>query len=78
MRTTDRRRFLQMGSVSLLATVRLKPDTTDDTVRIKADTTDETASLSSRRSRGVKALTFDPRWDVVASDFNALARTLGV
>ena len=54
MSATDRRGFLQMGSVSLLATVRLK-----------ADTTYEAASAVEPSLAAVKALTFDTFGTVV-------------
>jgi 2-haloacid dehalogenase len=77
MRTTDRRRFLQMGSASLLATVRLNADTTYNAVRLKAPPSqgvgEPRRSPSDQRSSGgadtnlagVRALTFDTFGTVV-------------
>lgn len=69
MPTTDRRGFLQMGSVPLLATVGVKRNATNDadTIRLILDSTDkeEEAVAVESSLAGVKALTFDTFGTVV-------------
>ncbi|MEO8258081.1 MAG: haloacid dehalogenase type II [Acidobacteriota bacterium] len=65
MSATDRRGFLQMGSVSLLATVRLKTETTADRAGVKPAASAGTAAAVEPSLAAVKALTFDTFGTVV-------------